>query len=57
MALASFGNDQLKIEINEPGVHPVVAFNLPDGEGSWTPAVLLGARQVRYFHKGLRSRG
>jgi hypothetical protein len=52
MALARFGNDRLKIEINEPGVHPVVSFNLPDGEGSWAPAVLLGARQVRYFHKG-----
>ena len=41
-----------RVEFNEPGVHPSVSFLLPDGAGSWLPAVILGARQLRYSHRG-----
>ena len=44
--------ERLRIELNEPGVHPFLSFLLPDGDGSWSPAVILGARQLRYSHKG-----
>jgi hypothetical protein len=46
------GNDRIRFEFNEPGVHPFLSVLLADGQGDWFPAVLLGARQVRYFHHG-----
>lgn len=51
MAFASIENSRVKIEFNEPGVHSFVTFSVP-GNGAWLPVVRLGARQVRYFHKG-----
>ncbi len=41
-----------RVELNEPGVHPFVSFLLPDDAGSWLPAVILGARQLRHSHRG-----
>ncbi len=52
MSFASIANDRVKVELNEPGVHPFVTLCVPDAEQSWLPAALLGARQVRYYHKG-----
>jgi len=46
------GNDRIRIEFNEPGVHPFASFSVPGGDGSWEQAVILGARQVRFSHQG-----
>lgn len=48
----TIGNDRLRIEFNEPGVHPFVSLHTPGEDGLWLPAASLGARQVKYFHKG-----
>ena len=42
----------MRLELNEPGVHPFITLMLPSREGEWFPISLLGARQLRYFHKG-----
>lgn len=52
MAHGTIGNDSLRLEFNEPGVHPFVSVLLPDDDGGWSAAALLGARQQRYFHTG-----
>ncbi len=52
MGEGTVGNDRIRLKLNEPGVHPFLSVLLPDTEGGWFPAALLGARQVRYFHKG-----
>ncbi len=52
MPAASIENDRVRVELNEPGVHPFITLLVPDGHGEWLPAVLLGARQVRYYHEG-----
>ncbi|MHB8895505.1 MAG: hypothetical protein ACYC99_10065 [Candidatus Geothermincolia bacterium] len=52
MAQDTVGNDRIRMLFNEPGVHPYMSVLLPDREGEWFPSVLLGARQLRYFHKG-----
>lgn len=52
MAHGMIENSRLRLEFNEPGVHPFVTVLLPAGGGEWAPAALLGARQLRYFHKG-----
>ena len=48
----TIGNERLRIDFNEPGVHPFVSLSVPGEGGSWLPAAFLGARQVEYFHKG-----
>lgn len=45
-------NSRLRVEFNEPGVHPFLSLLLPAAGGEWEPAVFLGARQVKYAHKG-----
>lgn len=45
-------NSRLRVEFNEPGVHPFLSFLLPAPDGDWEPVVFLGARQVKYAHKG-----
>ena len=52
LAHGTIGNDSLRLEFNEPGVHPFVSVLLPDDDGGWSVAALLGARQQRYFHTG-----
>jgi len=52
LAHGTIGNDRVRIEVNEPGVHPFLSVLLPAPTGGWSPAVLLGARQQRYFHTG-----
>jgi hypothetical protein len=52
LAYGTIGNDRLRFEFNEPGVHPFLSALLPSPDGDWLPSVLLGARQLRYFHKG-----
>lgn len=43
---------KLRLEVGEPGIHPFLSLQLPDADGGWYNAAVLGARQVRYFHKG-----
>ncbi len=45
------GDERLRLRFNRPGVHPFLALQVPGGDG-WETAALLGARQVRYYHKG-----
>ncbi|MFH1150937.1 MAG: hypothetical protein V1748_10740 [Actinomycetota bacterium] len=52
MSLGTMENGFFKVEFNDPGVHPFITFLLAEGELSWAPALLLGARQVSYAHKG-----
>lgn len=52
MAHGTIGTDGLRLEFNEPGVHPFFSILLRDDDGAWPPVALLGARQLRYFHKG-----
>lgn len=52
MAVAKIENEWLRVEVNEPGVHPFVSLSLSGLERRRTRALLLGARQIRYHHKG-----
>lgn len=52
MAQGTIGSGNLRLLFNEPGVHPTMSVLLKDREGEWFPCALLGARQLRYFHKG-----
>lgn len=45
-------NKRLRVELNDPGVHPFVTLMVPGAEEPWEPAVILGARQLEYLHKG-----
>ena len=49
MAYLTIRGPRITCEINEPGVHPYLSFFLP-GEDS--AAVISGARQLQFFHKG-----
>ena len=48
----SLCNKRVRVELNEPGVHPFLSLSIPDGEGGWFRAACLGARQLKYQHKG-----
>jgi hypothetical protein len=52
LAHGTIGNDKVRLVFNEPGVHPVMSVLLQGQGGDWFPAAILGARQLRYFHKG-----
>lgn len=45
-------NAGLRVEFNEPQVHPFLSFHLQAADGEWQPVVFLGARQVRFAHRG-----
>lgn len=45
------GSGTLEIEFKEPGVHPFATVYFNDG-GMRIPAAILGAKQIRYYHKG-----
>jgi hypothetical protein len=46
------GNELLRIEFNEQGVHPYASLMLQASGGDWEPAVFLGAKQARFSHRG-----
>jgi hypothetical protein len=52
LAHGTIGNDKVRLVFNEPGVHPVMSVLVEGGDGAWFPVAILGARQLRYFHKG-----
>lgn len=51
MGPEGIGDERLRVRFNEPGVHPFLELEVRGG-GEWETAALLGARQVRYYHKG-----
>ena len=51
MTFASAENGKIRVEFNNPGVHPFITLSVR-GDGAWLPVMRLGARHVRYLHKG-----
>ncbi len=52
MTEGAISSGGIRLQVNCPGVHPTLELLLADGEGGWSRCALLGARQLRYSHKG-----